>query len=339
MKAVFLVNPGNTNFAFEIRETSEPIPKEGELKIKVSAFGINYADIMASKGLYKDAPKAPGILGYDVVGYVSDVGSNVDKSWIGKRVVALTRFGGYAEYAIANKKAAHEVGENFSNFSAAALATQYCTAYYATHILTNLMDNENVLIHAGAGGVGLALISFAKIHDCNIFTTVGSEEKIEFLKQLNIKQIINYKTHNFHSEIIKIIGPRKINVVFDSIGGHYVKKGMDLLSPGGRMICYGGAERSKRKHIFNDIKFALGFGFYSPISLMLNSQSLMGINMLRIADHRPDIIQKAMESVINLIDQNKINMPYGSAFQINNFNEAISFVERRKSIGKVVVEW
>ena len=100
MKAVFLVKKGKAETAFEIRETPVPGPKSGEVLVMVEAFGLNYAEIMARNGLYRDAPTIPCILGYEVVGTIFSVGENVDKNIVGQRVVAFTRFGGYAEYAV-----------------------------------------------------------------------------------------------------------------------------------------------------------------------------------------------------------------------------------------------
>lgn len=339
MKAAVLTKTGKGAEAFEIREVPLPEPGEGEVRIKVAAFGLNYADVMARKGLYQDAPPRPSVIGYDVVGVVDKLGKGCSEALAGKRVIALTRFGGYAEYAIANELVTHEVGDIFDNAAATALATQYSTAYYAAHIATNLTEGDHVLIHAAAGGVGLALIHLARRKNCTLYGTVGSAEKIEYIRSLGVHHPINYRTENFVTAIKTINGGRKLDIVFDSIGGRSVKNGYKLLGAGGRMVCYGGAERSKRSHIFNDLRFALGFGIYSPIQFMMQSRSIIGINMLRIADGRPELIKKSMNEVVNLITAGEIPAPVGRIFNITQLGEAHDFLESRKSIGKIAVAW
>src|SRR6476646_5211707 len=101
MKVVKLVKYGQDPSCFQITETEKPIPQTGEVLIKVEGFGLNYADVMARLGQYQDVPPLPAVLGYDVVGTIESVGEGGDSSTIGKRVVAVTEFGGYAEYAVA----------------------------------------------------------------------------------------------------------------------------------------------------------------------------------------------------------------------------------------------
>lgn len=339
MKAAVLVRTGIADKAFELRDISKPEPREGEVRIKVAAFGLNYADIMARKGLYQDAPPLPAVLGYDVVGVVDKLGPGADEELLGQRVVALTRFGGYAEYAVANQLVVHPVNDTLNNAAATALATQYSTAYYASSMVTNIHEGDHVLIHAAAGGVGLALIQLAKRKNCVIYATASSDMKIKLLEDLGVNYPINSDENDFVQEIEKIRGTEGLDMIFDSIGGNTVKRGFRLLSPGGRIICYGGSRRSNRTNIFYDIKFALGFGIYSPIGLMLKSRSLIGVNMLRIADERPEIVKNSMVRVISMVNTGELPMPVGRSFPVSELAEAHNLLETRESIGKIAVEW
>ena len=132
MKAIYLVKNGDAATAFELRETADPIPSSGEVRIKVEAFGLNYADVMARNGLYREAPPLPCVLGYEVVGRIDQVGENVPNDLLGQRVVAFTRFGGYAEYAITNPQAFTRI-DDLDAGAALSIATQYVTAYYMTY--------------------------------------------------------------------------------------------------------------------------------------------------------------------------------------------------------------
>src|SRR5688572_13586744 len=200
MQAVVLVKYGNPERAFELRELNKPEPKEGEVRIKVDAFGLNYADVMARKGMYKDAPPLPAVIGYDVVG-----------------VVDLTRFGGYAEYVVANQLVVHPINNTLSNAAATALATQYSTAYYASNMATNIFEGDHVLIHAAAGGVGLALIQLAKLKNCVIYATASSDMKIKMLEDLGVNYPINSEEIDFVEEVENIRGSDGLDVIFDSI--------------------------------------------------------------------------------------------------------------------------
>ena len=128
MKAATLVKKGDASQAFEIRETEKPVLDSFDVLIKVEAFGLNFADVMARKGMYDAAPPMPSVLGYDVVGEVVESNCEEGKKLIGKRVVAMTRFGGYAEYAKTDYRACAEISKEMNPAQATALATQYCTA-------------------------------------------------------------------------------------------------------------------------------------------------------------------------------------------------------------------
>jgi len=161
MKAITLVKHGKAESAFEERECPKPLPKDGEVLIRVEAFGLNFADVLARLGLYREAPPIPCVLGYEVAGDVVEVGNGVDKSWLSKRVTAFTRFGGYAEFATTQASGIAEIG-NMDAGKATALATQYGTAWYMACDRAFIRKGDAVLVHSAAGGVGTALTQILK---------------------------------------------------------------------------------------------------------------------------------------------------------------------------------
>lgn len=338
MKAAVLIKNGNAATAFEIREVPKPVLGPGQVLIKVAAFGLNFADVVARQGMYKDAPPIPAILGYDVTGTVEAVSDGVLNIKQGDKVFAMTRFGGYAEYAVTNSSAVALVPGNISEAAATALATQYCTAYYAAAEMVNLFAGDKVLIHAGAGGVGIALIQYALYKKCEIFATAGSDEKINYLKSLGVQHPVNYNKQDFETVIKSITRSKGVDVIFDAVGGSSVKKGVRSLAAGGRLICYGAAAITG-KNIFGKLKVALGFGFYHPLMLMQPSKSIIGINMLRIADNHPVIIQRCLENVVRLTEEAVFLPTLAKLFTVNDIGAAHEFLEKRNSIGKVVVSW
>lgn len=338
MKAAVLVKNGKAAHAFEIRTLPKPQPGPDEVLIKVSAFGLNFADVMARNGMYKEAPPLPAVLGYDVAGTVEAVGIDVSNVAIGDRVTALTRFGGYAEFAITKHTAVAVLPPGTDDNIATALATQYITAYYAAAEVVNLYKGDKVLIHAGAGGVGTALIQFAKHRGCEIFSTAGSDEKLQYLATLGVQHPINYNKENFEQKIKSLTDNKGVDVIFDAVGGASVKKGFRLLAAGGRLICYGAAGMND-KNILGKINAVLGFGFYHPLQLMMPSKGLIGINMLKIADEKPAVIQRCLQAVVQLYQQGVFIPAAGKAFPVAEIAAAHDYLEKRKSIGKVVVTW
>lgn len=338
MKAAVLVKNAEADNSFEIREVEKPKVQAGEVLIKVETFGLNFADIMARQGNYQDCPPLPAVIGYDVVGEVAEIGAEVDNVVIGDRVTAMTRFGGYAEYAITDHRACAKIDKDYPAEKATAITTQYCTAYYCFEEMMNLYEGDKVLIHAAAGGVGTALVQLAVNKGCEIFGTAGSPEKLKYLKELGVQHPINYRSEDFEEKIRKIVGEQGLDAVFDPVGGKSVKKGLNLLGSGGRIVLFGASDMTGA-NIFGKISTGLGFGFYHPVEFMLASKAMIGVNMLRIGDDRPMVLKRCLENVVKLIDKGVLDPTVAQVFPIQKLGDAHAFLESRQSIGKVSVSW
>ncbi|MCB0509434.1 MAG: zinc-binding dehydrogenase [Chitinophagales bacterium] len=338
MKAAVLVRNSSAENSFEIREVETPKVQDGQVLIKTEGFGLNFADIMARQGSYQDCPPLPAIIGYDVVGEVVEIGSGVDTVKVGDRVTAMTRFGGYAEYAITDYRACAKIAKDYPFGKATALTTQYCTAYYCFEEMMNLYEGDKVLIHAAAGGVGTALVQLAKYRKCEIFGTAGSDAKLAYLKEMGVQHPINYRTHDFAEEVRKIVGDSGIDAIFDPVGGKSVKKGIKLLGSGGRILLFGASDMTG-SNVFEKIGTGLGFGIYHPVEFMLSSKAMFGVNMLRIADNRPFVLQRCLDHVVRLVEEGVLDPKEGKVFKIEELAQAHSYLEGRKSMGKVSVLW
>jgi len=343
MKAISLVKYGPAPQAFETREVDVPTPKELEVLIEVEGFGLNFADVMARLGMYEDAPPLPAILGYDVVGKVSSIGSKVSSLKPGDRVVALTRFGGYAEFAIAQEFACAKIENDISIAAACALATQFCTAQYMIEKKMRVMPEEKLLIHAGAGGVGSALIQLAKLKNAYVITTVGSDSKAELAKKLGADEVINYNQENFKKVIQSRHGKKPIQAAFDAIGGKNFRDSLSLLSPSGSICAYGVAEntQSKSGYLITGIKTLLGFGIISPPFMMMEGKSFAGVNMLKVADYQPRLFQEILSEVVALHQSKKITPLVDSKnngeFPLKDMALAHELLETRKTVGKIAI--
>ena len=338
MKAAILVKKGVSTKAFEIREIEKPPCTSGTVLIKVECVGLNYADVMARLGLYEAAPKMPCVIGYEVVGIVEQVGPDGDESLIGKRVVAFTRFGGYAEYAITSQDGCAEIGDMNAG-EAAAIAVQYATAYYMSHDAINLHKGDRVMIHAGAGGVGSALIQLCKLKGCEIFSNAGSDEKLNHMTEQGADHVMNYRKEDYSEVIKKKLGKTKLDVTFNPIAGSTFKKDMKLLGAGGKLILFGGSERSAKFGVFSSLNFVRKMGLLMPIGLVIRSKAVVGVNMLNIGDDKPLILKRCMTEVIKLVKEGKLKPHVGAEFKSYEIAQAHDLLESRNSIGKIVVYW
>jgi NADPH2:quinone reductase len=340
MKQITITKHGNAQNAFQMEEQEELVPKEGEVLIQVEGFGLNYADVMARNGLYKDAPKIPFVPGYEIVGKVIQRGKDVPEKFAGKRVVAFTRFGGYAEQAVTDFRGTAIIGKAISGGEACALATQYCTAYYMTDYRFKMHKGETALIHACAGGVGTALTQLCQRSGVTVIGLCSSDEKVAYLEKTGVDFPINYKKANYRELIEGRLGKRKVDYVFNSVSGESFKNDLKLLSYGGRLFCFGGASRSgKGNHIFNDLVFLLKTGFVSPLFMMMKSQGVVAVNMLRVAEYKIEIIGKCLEDLQQLWTNGEIKPRVGAIFKAEDIATAHELLESGKSKGKIYVHW
>ena len=334
MQAIYLVKNGKSKEAFEFRDIQMTEPKDNEVGVIVEASGINFADVVARLGQYQDCPPLPAIIGYEAVGRVERVGKDVTTLKKGDRVLAFTRFGGYSQYVTQQESAVAKIGEDMDAGKALALATQYSTAFYACSVATNVLPNETVLIHAGAGGVGTALIQLCKLKNAKIYATAGSESKLEYCRKQGAHVVINYTKEDF-SEVIK----EPIDLAFDAVGADNFRKSYKLLNRGGRIIGYGAAAMTDASNIFSKAKMGLQFGIYHPAQLLMESRSMIGVNMLRIADYKPDTLKYCMESVIQLLHEGKIDPHVGKMYAAKDIYQAHDDMLDRKTMGKIGIVW
>jgi NADPH:quinone reductase-like Zn-dependent oxidoreductase len=236
--------------AVEIRRTGPPeslecgeIPLreagEGEIRIRVHRAGVNFADVLARQGIYPDAPKPPFVPGYEVSGVVETAGQGVTGMRAGDRVAAFTRFGGYAEYAVADARFAVPLPPGFDFTTGAAVPVNFATAYHCLFHTGPLHPGDRVLIHAAAGGVGLAAVRMAKGAGAILFGTAGSGEKIDFLRRYGVDHPIDYHSQDFVEEVRKATGGEGVDVILDSIGGRMIGQDLRVLRPGGRIVSLG----------------------------------------------------------------------------------------------------
>ncbi|MFZ4784700.1 MAG: quinone oxidoreductase family protein [Flavobacteriales bacterium] len=336
-QAAFLVKNGDAFSAFEWRDIPVPQAKAGEVLVEIEAFGLNFADVLARNGLYREAPPLPAVLGYDMVGRVIGLGDGVDASLLGQRVVALTRFGAYASHIATPAVGCIPVPDNMAAGEACALGTQFTTAYYSAYYLQNIAEGSHVLVHAAMGGVGTALIQLLLLKNCTVYATVGSDEKVNALRKEGI-HAFNYNSQDYSAEIKSLLGKKYLDVSFNSIAGTTFKKDMQLLGADGRLVLYGFAERSgKRGGKWATLRLLWNMGIVLPIMTLATSKSILGVNMLKIADQKPQIIQHCIQQLVQLWSEKKIKPVVGGVYSKEKLGQAHYDLEHRKIRGKSIV--
>jgi NADPH:quinone reductase-like Zn-dependent oxidoreductase len=332
MRAVVITKHGDPSVLQVQQRPDPPPPGPGRLQIAVRAAGVNFADHLARVGLYPDAPKLPAVVGYEVAGTVEAVGTGVDQRRVGQRVLAGTRFGGYAE--IVNVAASDSVvlPDGVSFEQGAAVPVNYATAWAGLHGYGSLRAGERVLIHAAAGGVGIAAVQFATAAGAEVHGT-ASPGKHQKLAELGVDRAIDYRRDGWWK------GLEPYDIVLDALGGTSLRRSYDLLRPGGRLVGYGisnmqqGEKRSLRKAAPHALAMLRGFNLIDQLS---ESKTVIGLNMLRLWDDR-GTLEPWITPLAKALDDGTVAPIVHAAVPFAEASEAHRILAARENVGKVVL--
>jgi NADPH:quinone reductase-like Zn-dependent oxidoreductase len=322
----------------QVLERPDPEVGPGQVRIAVKAAGINFSDLLARIGTYSDAPKPPCVIGYEVAGDVESVGDGVEGITTGDRVIAGTRFGGQAELVSVNAADVVPLPDDWSYEKGAALPVVYATAYAGLIRYGNVVAGERVLIHAAAGGVGIAAIQIGKHLGAELYGT-ASASKHDAIREQGIEHAIDYHSQDVAKEIRRITGEKKpLDLVMDAIGGSSFRKSWSLLRAGGRLVAYGISESGggDRREIGKLLKMVTTSPVLPILLMMRDSKSAIGLNMLRIWDSKGSL-DEFIDPLRGLIDQGVIDPVVAEAFPLEKAADAHRYMGERKNIGKVVL--
>lgn len=235
MRAVIIKGPGGPE-VLQVGEAERPEPRPDDLLVRVRATALNRADTLQRRGRYPVPPGESEVLGLELAGDVVGWGANVTGFGEGERVFGLVGGGGYAEYARLDKDMALRIPEGWSYAQAAAVPEVFLTAQETVFELGRLQGHEAVLIHAGGSGVGTAAIQMARHIGAQVYFTAGSQEKIDRAMALGATAGINYKTHDFAEEIMRLTDGAGVDVVEDFLAASYLERNLDVLKTCGRLV-------------------------------------------------------------------------------------------------------
>ncbi|PSR71676.1 hypothetical protein PHLCEN_2v12450 [Hermanssonia centrifuga] len=222
-----------------IGEIEKPVPGHGEVLVKIKAFGLNRMDIYQREGKYPLPPGAPETLGVEFSGTIAEVGQACNPMWKeGDEVIGLASGGAYAEYILVRQTNLMRKPPHLSWIEAASIPENFLTAYQALVPIAQVKKGDDVLIHAGASGVGIAAIQLARLYGANTITaTTSTQEKIDFVLKMpnGATHGVNYKTQDFAEEVSKITNGKGVDVVIDFVGQSHWHKNIAALAKDGRM--------------------------------------------------------------------------------------------------------
>lgn len=330
MRAVVITRHGPPE-VLQVQERPDPIPAPGELLIDVQAAGVNFADLMARIGLYPAAPPPPSVIGYEVAGTVAAVGAGVTAYRPGDRVLAGTRFNGYAARAATDQGNAVALPEGMSFAQGAAIPVNYGTAAAGLLQFGNLQRGEKVLIHAAAGGVGIAATQIARRHGAEIWGT-ASPGKHDAIRALGVDHPLDYTRPGWER------GLPPFDIIMDAIGGRSFRTSFALLRVGGRLVCFGASAvmSGEKRNLFTALKTVLSMPRFNPMKMMEPSKTVIGLNMLALWDDRRTL-GPWVNMLRDMIADGTVRPVVAKAFSFAEAAEAHRYLTQRRNVGKVVL--
>lgn len=331
MRAVVITRTGDAD-VLQVQQRPDPDLRAGQVRIAVRAAGVNFADLMARLGLYADAPPLPAVVGYEVAGEVTELGEGVDGLAVGDRVLAGTRFGGYAEQVCVPVADVVPLPDGLSFEQGAAIPVNYATAWAGLLGYGSLRAGERVLVHAAAGGVGIAATQIAKAHGATVYGT-ASPGKHEAIRGFGVDVALDYTRSGWERDL------PPFDLVMDAIGGASLNRSYKLLRPGGRLVAFGassvvaGETRNLLKAAPQALRMIRGF---NAIDQMSESKAVIGLNMLRLWDDR-GTLEPWITPLRALMDDGTVAPVISDVVPFDRAPEAHRILTERRNVGKVVL--
>ncbi len=320
MKTVVVQRFGGPE-VLSVQEAPAPEPGKGQVRVKVHAAGLNYADIMQREGLYPNGPKPPFGAGFEVAGVVDATGPGADPWKEGNPVMGFCE-SGYSEYVVAEAARLLPKPESLDFAQAAAIPCQYLTAYHALLTLGGLQEGQAVLLQAAAGGLGTLMVQISKNVGATVIGTCSTDEKCALLTELGCDHPINYGKQDFAAEVRRITCGAGCDLIVESVGADVFDKSLRCLKTRGRLITLGVA--SRRPATVNTVQ------------LLASNLTVSGFHLMGYVNDR-EAMARALRDLNDWLEQGKLTIIAKHCFPLKAAAEAQQFVADRKSVGKVVL--
>lgn len=330
MRAVVITRHGGPG-VLQVQEQPDPELGVGEVRIEVAAAGVNFADVLARIGLYPDAPKPPCVIGYEVAGTILELGAGVGGLSPGQRVMAGTKFGGYASQVAVPAGDVSPLPEGLSFEQGAAIPVNYATAWAALVDYGGLRRGERVLVHSAGGGVGIAATQIAKHLGAEVYGTASSA-KHERIRELGVDHAHDYTRDGWDR------GLPKFDVILDAIGGPSFRRSYSQLRAGGRLVAFGASAvmSGQRRNLVTALRAVARMPRFNMLKQMAESKAVIGLNMLTLWKDR-QTLEPWISPLRALLEQGVIEPVVGGEFSFEEAGAAHTMLAERRNIGKVVL--
>jgi NADPH:quinone reductase-like Zn-dependent oxidoreductase len=318
-------------------EVPSPPLLPDHVRIKVSAAGVNFADVHMRMGLYADAPRIPFVPGFEVAGVIAEVGPGVRSFRRGERVLAGCRFGGYTTEIVLPAVQVRRTPRKLSDKEAASIPIAFITAWVALMEMARVREGDRVLVPGAAGGVGTAMVQIASRAGAHVVAVVGAAAKKEAVRALGASQAFTYSEFAGRDRA----DARDFFVILDARGGPYLKDCIRRLAPGGRVVSYGVSSlvSGERRSIPHALLSLLQTPILTPIGLAMSNKGVFGLNMLKFFDSEPGmaLMMKAIDGVLEGFQAGLLKPVVGKSFPLASAGNAHTYLQSRKNLGKVVL--
>jgi NADPH:quinone reductase-like Zn-dependent oxidoreductase len=311
-------------------EEDVPEPGRGEVRVKVLAAGVSYADVLMRRGLYPDAPPPPFTPGYDLVGEVDALGADVTQVSLRQRVGALTVRGAYSRFAILPPESLVPVPESLDPAEAVCLILNYVTAYQMLHRFAKVTAGQSVLVHGAAGGVGTALLQLGALAGLTMYGTASKSKQQDVAAAGGVP--IDYKSEDF-SKRVRELSPTGVEAVFDPLGGMNWWRSYRLVWRGGTLVCYGVSTAVTSGKLAG----ALSFLLLGILKLLPDGRQCDWYNITGLRKQQPDWFREDLKSLFDLLLQGRIRPIVASRLPLREAAQANELIEHSRFTGKIVL--
>jgi NADPH:quinone reductase-like Zn-dependent oxidoreductase len=315
---------------FKWVEDDLPVPGPGQVRVRVAAAGVAFADVLMRHGLYPGAPAFPFAPGYDIVGEIDALGEGVSGFAMGQRVAALTMVGGYSRYTIVPAANLVAVPDNLDPAEAVSLVLNYVAAYQMLHRVAKLRRGQRFLIHGAGGGVGTAALQLGKIAGLEMFGT-ASKAKLELVSALGATPI-DYRAENFLDRI-RHLAPDGLDAVLESMGGKTRGDSYRCVRRGGYLICYGASSAIEK----GKLSAGLGFAWLGLMKLVPDGKHAVWFNVKSLRDAHPDWFREDLSKLFGMLAAREIQPVIAARMPLREAARANELLEKTQVSGKIVL--
>jgi NADPH:quinone reductase-like Zn-dependent oxidoreductase len=314
-----------------VEERPDPKLGPGEVRIDVAASGINFADVLARIGLYPDSPKTPCVVGYEVAGTILELGDGVNDLTPGQRVLASTKFGGYASQVVVPAVDVLPLPERLTFEQGAAIPVAYGTAWAALIGYGSLQPGERVLIHSAGGGVGIAATQIAKHAGAEVYGTASPAKHARII-ELGVDHALDYTASGWEQ------GLPQFDVILDAIGGASFRRSYSQLRAGGRLVALGASAvmSGQRRNLVTAMRTVLRMPRFNMLKQMSESKAVIGLNMLTLWNDR-HTLEPWIRPLRTLLDEGVIEPVVAGAFSFEEAGAGHTMITERRNLGKVLL--